>query len=167
MVRLDSSITTLLTNLNRTSERLNALLDEDTRREFKQTLADLRVVSQTLGARSGTIDSGLANAARTLDNTARFSGDLPQLVERMQKSADGFDRMTKEIARAGNGANATLAGARADLQQATAETLPEVRQLLSELRELTGSLRRFSEQLEQNPNLLLFGKPAPERGPGE
>jgi phospholipid/cholesterol/gamma-HCH transport system substrate-binding protein len=167
MVRLDSSITTLLTNVNRTSERLNALLDEDTRREFKQTLADLRVVSRTLAARSSTIDSSLANAARTLDNTARFSADLPRLVERIQKSADGFDRMTKDIAGAGSGANATLAGARADLQQATAETLPDVRQLVAELRELTGSLRRFSEQLEQNPNLLLFGKPAPERGPGE
>jgi len=35
------------------------------------------------------------------------------------------------------------------------------------LRELTGSLRRFSGQLEQNPSQLLFGKPAPERGPGE
>ena len=167
MVRLDSSITTLLTNVNRTSERLNALLDEDTRREFKQTLADLRVVSRTLAARSSTIDSSLANAARTLDNTARFSADLPRLVERIQKSADGFDRMTKDIASAGSGANATLAGARGDLQQATAETLPDVRQLVAELRELTGSLRRFSEQLEQNPNLLLFGKPAPERGPGE
>ena len=167
MVRLDSSITTLLTNLNRTSERLNALLDDDTRREFKQTLADLRVVSRTLAARSSTIDSSLANAARTLDNSARFSGDLPRLLERIQKSADGFDRMTREIASAGSGANATLAGARADLQQATAETLPDVRQLVVELRELTGSLRRFSGQLEQNPSLLLFGKPAPERGPGE
>ena len=167
MVRLDSSITTLLTNLNRTSERLNALLDDDTRREFKQTLADLRVVSRTLAARSSTIDSSLANAARTLDNSARFSDDLPRLLERIQKSADGFDRMTREIASAGSGANATLAGARADLQQATAETLPDVRQLVVELRELTGSLRRFSGQLEQNPSLLLFGKPAPERGPGE
>ena len=167
MVRLDSSITTLLTNLNRTSERLNTLLDEDTRREFKQTLADLRVVSQTLAARYSTIDSSLANAARTLDNTARFSGDLPRLLERIQTSADRFDRMASDIARAGASVSADVAGARTDLRAATAETLPGVRQLVGELRELTGSLRRFSEQLEQNPSQLLFGKPAPERGPGE
>jgi phospholipid/cholesterol/gamma-HCH transport system substrate-binding protein len=174
MVRLENAVSTLLDNLNRTSENLNALLNEDNRREFKQTLADLQVVSRTLAARSADINSGLANAARTLNNTARVSAELPQLVERLQRSADGFDRMTGEITRAAqsasatlSGANATLAGTRADLQQATAETLPQVRQLVSELRELTGSLRRFSEQLEQNPSMLLFGKPPPERGPGE
>jgi phospholipid/cholesterol/gamma-HCH transport system substrate-binding protein len=174
MVRLDSAVTTLLTNLNRTSESLGALLDEDNRREFKQTLADLRILSRTLAARSKAIDSGLANAARTLDNAARFSDGLPRLVERMQESADGFDRMTSELARASrsasstlSGADATLAGVRADLRQVAAETLPEVRLLLSELRETTTSLRRFSEQVEQNPSLLLFGKAAPKPGPGE
>lgn len=167
MVRLDTAVTTLLTNVNRSSENLNALLDENTRREFKQTLADLRIVSRTLAARSATIDSGLSNAARTVDSAARVAGDLPRLLERMQKSADRFDRMAGDIARAGASVSADVAGARTDLRAATADTLPEVRQLVAELREATGSLRRFSEQLEQNPSQLLFGKPAPERGPGE
>ena len=167
MVRLDSAVTALLTNLNRSSESLNTLLDEDNRRALKQTLADLQVVSRTLAERSATIDAGLASAARTLDNSARLSGELPQLVERMQKSADGFDRMTGELARAGTSASATLAGARTDLQRASGATLPEVRVLASELREVTASLRRFSEQLEQNPSMLLYGKPASKPGPGE
>ncbi len=167
MMRLDSSITTLLTNLNRSSENLSALLDEENRRQFKQTLADLRIVSRTLATRAATIDAGLANAARTLDNSARLSGELPRLMERLQKSADGFDRMTGELARAGAGAGSTLAGTRADLREAGDEIVPEVRQLVSELREVTGSLRRFSIQLERNPGVLLYGKPAAKRGPGE
>ena len=167
MVRLDSSITALLTNLNRTGENVSALLDEDNRREFKQTLADLRILSHTLAARSAAIDSGLSSAARALDNAARVSGDLPRLLERMQKSANGFDRMASDIARAGASVSADVAGARTDLRQATDELVPEVRLLVSELRETTASLRRFSEQLEQNPGVLLYGKPAPRRGPGE
>ena len=167
MVRLDSSITALLTNLNRTGENVSALLDEDNRREFKQTLADLRILSHTLAARSAAIDSGLSSAARALDNAARVSGDLPRLLERMQKSANGFDRMASDIARAGASVRADVAGARTDLRQATDELVPEVRLLVSELRETTASLRRFSEQLEQNPGVLLYGKPAAKRGPGE
>jgi len=181
MVRLDSAITTLLTNLNRTSESLVELLDEGSRREIKQSLADLRILSRTLAARSATIDTGLSNTARILENTARFTDDLPRLVERMQKSADGFDRMNSQLARAGQSASATLAvadatltgagntlaGARADLREAGAEILPEIQLLLAELREVTASLRRISEQVEQNPRLLLFGKPAPRPGPGE
>ena len=110
--------------------------------------------------------TGLLSFARN-GNSARLSGELPQLVERMQKSADGFDRMTGELARAGTSASATLAGARTDLQRASGATLPEVHLLASELREVTASLRRFSEQLEQNPSMLLYGKPASKPGPGE
>jgi phospholipid/cholesterol/gamma-HCH transport system substrate-binding protein len=167
MVRLDNAVNSLLTNANRSSENLNALMDEDNRRAFKQTLAELQVLARTLAARSAVIDSSLLNAARTLDNTARLSVDLPRLVERMQSSADGFDRMTGEIARAGSAANATLAGTRADLRDAADDIVPEVRLLVSELRDAAGSLRRFSEQLEQNPSVLLFGKPAAKPGPGE
>jgi len=167
MVRLDSAITALLINVNRTSESMSALLDADNRREFKQTLAELRILTHTLAARSTAIDAGVVNAARTLDNTARFSSELPRLVERVQASADGFDRMTGAIARAGGDATATLAGTRADLRETADEVVPEVRLLVSELREATGSLRRFSEQLERNPGSLLFGNPAPKPGPGE
>jgi len=160
MVRLDNAVTALLTNVNRTSEGMNVLMDEDNRRAFKQTLAELRVLSQTLAARSAAIDSSLLNTARTMENTARVSGDLPRLVERIQHSADGFDRMSGDVAQAGS-------GVRSDLRQATGEILSEVRLLASELREVTGSLRRFSEQLEQNPSMLLYGKAADRPGPGE
>jgi len=45
--------------------------------------------------------------------------------------------------------------------------LPEAHQLVIELRDLTGSLQRFSDDLEKNPSMLLYGKPAATRGPGE
>ncbi|MDP1709006.1 MAG: MlaD family protein [Gammaproteobacteria bacterium] len=167
MTRLDSALTALLTNLNRTSENLNALMDEDNRRAVKTTLADLRVLSSTLAARSAAIDSTLTNAARTLENTARLSEELPQLAQRVQRSADAFDRMASEVARAGTSASGVFDGARTDVQQFTGGTLPEMHQLVTELRDLTGSLRRFSDQLEQNPSTLLYGKPAGKRGPGE
>jgi phospholipid/cholesterol/gamma-HCH transport system substrate-binding protein len=149
MVRLDSAITSLLTNLNRSSESLNALMDEGNRRAIKHALADL--------------ESSLGNTARTMENTARLSGELPQLALRMQRSADAFDHMTSELAHAATSASGTLDGA----QQFTSTTLPELHQLVLELRVLTGSLRRLSGELEQNPSALLYGKPAAKRGPGE
>jgi phospholipid/cholesterol/gamma-HCH transport system substrate-binding protein len=149
MVRLDSAITSLLTNLNRSSESLNALMDEGNRRAIKHALADL--------------ESSLGNTARTMENTARLSGELPQLAQRMQHSADAFDHMTSELAHAATSASGTLDGA----QQFTSTTLPELHQLVLELRVLTGSLRRLSGELEQNPSALLYGKPAAKRGPGE
>jgi len=103
------------------------------------------------------LDASLIDAAQTLKNTARLSEDLPKLVQRLHRSADIFDNMSNELARAGNSASTKF----------TTETLPEARQLMTELRELTASLRRVSDQLEKNPSSLLYGKPATKRGPGE
>lgn len=161
--RLDSAITALLTNLNRASENFNALMDEDNRRAVKKTLADIEVLSRTLAARSAVIDTSLTNAARTMENTARLSNELPQLAQRVQRSADAFDHMANELARAGASASRVLDGT----QQFTNETLPEVHQLVIELRGLTSSLQRVSGELEKNPSTLLYGKPAAKRGPGE
>jgi phospholipid/cholesterol/gamma-HCH transport system substrate-binding protein len=163
MTRLDISVTALLANLNRTSENINALLDDDNRRAIKNTLADIEILSHTLAAKQTTIDSGLDNAARTFENTARLSGELPQLAERIRHSADSFDHMSDEVKRAGASTRATMDSA----QQFTSETLPEIHQLVLELRDLTGSLRRLGGELEQNPAALLHGKAAGNKGPGE
>ena len=163
MTRLDSAVTVLLTNLNRTSENLNAVLDEDNRRVVKNTLADLAVLSRTLAARSGTIDDSLADAAHTLKNASRLSDELPQLIQRVQRSADAFDRMSDGLTRASARASSMLDSA----QQFSTSTLPEAHQLVLELRDLTASLRQVSDQLEQDPGVLLRGKPLAKPGPGE
>lgn len=167
MARLDNAVTTLLTNLNETSENFNALIDKDSRSALKQTLADLQTVSRTLATRSATIDEGLANAARTMANAEHVTADLPRLIGRIERTADALDRMSGEVTRAGTNANAAIDGARAEARQFAGETIPEFQLLVGELRELTRSLKHASEQLEHNPSALLFGAPARKSGPGE
>lgn len=103
------------------------------------------------------LDASLIDIGHTFKNAAGLSDELPQLVRRIQHSADVFDNMSNELARAGNEASVKF----------TSETLPEVHQLVVELRDVTASLRRVSGQLERNPSVLLYGKPADKRGPGE
>lgn len=167
MMRLDNAVTTLLANLNQSSESVNALLDEKNRAAFKGLLANLDALSRTLAARSAAIDSGVVNASKTLENTARVSAELPQLVARIRESADAFDRMANEGTRAGASASSALESVRAEARQFGGETLPEARALLAELRELSASLRNLSEQIERNPSMLIRGKPASKPGPGE
>jgi phospholipid/cholesterol/gamma-HCH transport system substrate-binding protein len=145
LARLDTAVSMLLTNLNQTSENLNAVLDADNRRAVKKTLADLARLADTLAGHSAQIDSALADTARTMQNTARISDQLAQ------------------FAQPGGGMGSTLQSTR----QFTSETLPEIQQLVIQLRDLTGSLQRVSNEIEQNPSVLLYGKPSAKRGPGE
>jgi phospholipid/cholesterol/gamma-HCH transport system substrate-binding protein len=167
MNRLETSLTALMASVNRTSDSLNATLDEENRRALRKTLADLEVLSRTLAARSATIDSGLASAAKTMENTARFTDQLPRLLLRVERSADAFDRMANQVGGAGTNASGVLDSTRTDVQRFTSETLPEVHELVADLRDLTATLRRVSGELEKDPSALLYGKPPMKRGPGE
>jgi phospholipid/cholesterol/gamma-HCH transport system substrate-binding protein len=105
----------------------------------------------------GRLDASLIDAATALKNTARMTEDIPQLIQHIQRSVDSFDRMSNDLASASTNVSTKLTG----------ETLPEVRLLVMELREAIASFQRVSDQLEQNPSVLLYGKPAAKRGPGE
>ncbi len=100
-------------------------------------------------------------------NTARATGELPQLAQRVQRSADAFDRMTTQLGSVGTSASDALAATRTDIRQFTTETLPEVRELVAELRAATATLQRAVENVERNPGLLLAPAPRPKPGPGE
>jgi len=167
LTRFETAVTVLIDDLTHAAENVNALLNEDNRRAIAKTLADAETLSRTLAARSSTIDSGLTNAARTMENTARLTSELPRLVQRIEGSADALDRMADAVGHAGASATATLDSTRADMQQFTGEGLPEVRQLVAELRDLTSTLRRISGDLDRNPSMLLYGRPPAKRGPGE
>jgi phospholipid/cholesterol/gamma-HCH transport system substrate-binding protein len=167
LARLDTAVTTLIDSVTRSSESVNALLDEGNRAALKEALASLALVSRTLAARSAAIDAGVAASARTMENTARLTGEMAGLAERIGRSAEAFERMSNEGTRAAASAASAVEGARADLRQATRETIPETRQLIVELRDLTTSLRRFSDQLERNPAMLVHGKGETKKGPGE
>ncbi len=171
MVRLDATLTALLANLSRTSESLNALMDNDNRLAFKRTLADVETLTRTMAARSTAIDGGLVNASRALDNAARVAAqlntDVPRIMERLQRSAETFDKMSDEVKLAGSNVTRFSQDARDDVRRFTTEVLPQVQLLLNEANRLAGSLQRIAEDVEQNPSVLLRGKPAPKKGPGE
>jgi len=166
MHRLDTEVSGLLASLNRSSESLNALLTQDNRRALGETLAHLEVLSRTLAARARTVDAAVASTAKTMENAARLTAELPQLVERMQRTAEAIERMANQGAQAGASTAAAMEGVRAEARQ-FGEILPEAQGLIAELRELSASLKRFSGELEANPAVLIHGRPAAKPGPGE
>ena len=165
--RLENVLTTVLTKLDSTSNSINAILSDENRAAFKSALADIASVSHTLAARKGTLDAGIANAARTFDNGARATAQLGPVIERVGRSAAAVERLGNEAALASVNAGKTVDSVGADVSRFSAETLPELQRLMGELNLLSTSLRRLSEQTERHPNSLVFGRrPVPD-GPGE
>lgn len=165
--RLENVLTTVLAKLDSTSTHIDAILSKENQVAFSSALADIATVARTFAARKDSIDAGIANAARTLDNTARISAQAAPVIERIGRSAEAIEKMGNEVAQTSATAGKTVNSVGADVKRFGAETLPELERLLGELTVLSASLRRLSEQTERDPRGLLFGrKPVPD-GPGE
>jgi phospholipid/cholesterol/gamma-HCH transport system substrate-binding protein len=165
--RLENVLTTVLAKLDSTSSNINAVLSDENRAAFKSTLADIAAVAHTIAARKGTLDAGIASAARTFDNSARVTAQFGPVIDRIGRSADAVEKMGNEAALASASAGKTVDAVGADVKRFTAETLPEVERLLGEMNVLAASLRRLSEKLERGPGGLLFGRTQVAPGPGE
>ena len=167
----DQSLTKLLKNLNAFTENAMALMTEENRVRLERTLADLSTISSTLAGQSASINHALETASESMDNlailTSTINEEIPPLLNRISKSAVAVKQVTEELARTGQTVEMVVQDSRPDIERFTGETLGETGLLIAELRELTSTLQRVVQQVEQNPDSLVFGRTAPVRGPGE
>ena len=167
LARLDTGVSTLLTNLNRTSENLNRLLDDKNQRMLSQTLTDLAALSRQLASRRETLNAMLTNAGRAAENSARASSELTDLIGRMSRRAYAIEKMAAEVGRAGIGTRQAAESMGSDMHRFTGAALPELQRLLTDMQGLTASARRVIDELERNPEMLVRGKDLQPPGPGE
>lgn len=165
--RLENVLTTALEKLDHLSTNIDSILSDRNQAALSSMLVDLSTVAHVLAARKDMIDSGIAGAAQTFDNTARATAQLGPVIARVGRGADAVERMGDAATLASASADRTLATVNADVQRFDAQTLPQLQRLLGELDALSASLRRLSEQAQRNPSQFLLGRsPVPE-GPGE
>lgn len=165
--RLENVLSAVLGKLDSTSSNLNSILSDENRAAFKSALADIAAVARTISANRQAIDSGIAGAARTFDNSARATEQLDREIERIGRSAVALEKMGEAVARTSDAAGNTVEAVSVDLKRFTSETLPEFERLLGELGVLSASLRRLGEQTERNTAGILFGRQPLPDGPGE
>jgi phospholipid/cholesterol/gamma-HCH transport system substrate-binding protein len=165
--RLENVLTDVLAKIERTSSNIDALLSNENRAAVASALADIAAVAHTIAGRKGSIDAGLAGAQRTFEQTALASVQIAPTLDRISRGAEAVERLGNEAARASTSAARTVETVGADVQRMSTDTLPELQRLLGELSVLSNSLRRLSEQTEDNPRGLLFGRSPVADGPGE
>jgi phospholipid/cholesterol/gamma-HCH transport system substrate-binding protein len=92
----------------------------------------------------------LAHVEQTLGQTAPLAAELRGLVTTMQSLAQRVDGIAGDVG-----------------TELRTRTLPEVELLSQDMQRTNRQLQRVLEQIEQTPQSLLFGRPAPSAGPGE
>jgi phospholipid/cholesterol/gamma-HCH transport system substrate-binding protein len=161
-VPLDQAASTLMTSLNEIASSLKDLTDKESRASIRKTMVNLADLTGALKQREKELDKLFSSADRTLENTREATAKLPALFSRATETAAALENMAQQIARTGKSVDSLVAGSQQDVHQ----TLSEAGLLIAELRRLTETLQGLSQQVEQNPRSLLFGRRR-EPGPGE
>ncbi len=170
-VRLDETGTRLMVNLNQLLEDTRSLVDEESRAALKQILTDLATLTHTLAIQSKHLDEGIVSAAEAARNLAKLTRSLnerlPALMEALEQSLLALRDTTEDISLTSRAVGEIVDEARPNIEQFSRQTLAETGLLIAELRELTASLNRVAQQLEAEPESLIFGRQPPPPGPGE
>ena len=188
LVRLDQAVTTIIDQLTDTAKhvdqvatRIEVLLDDENQAAIAATLVNVEDITGSFAERAQDLETVMAEVNRILANTASASEDFPELIEQgrrvlttadeallgVNQAAAGIDTAAETFDRTALTAEEVMVGARRDLAAFTHNTPAQIELLVNELQQVSESFRRLSLDLERDPNMLLFGRPEPEPGPGE
>lgn len=159
---LDQAASALMTSLNEIAASLKDLTDKGSRDSTRKTLVNLAELTGALIQREKALDKLFLSTGRTLENTQEATAKLPALIARVTETAAALENMAQQFARTGKSVDSLVAGSQLDVHQ----SLAQADLLIAETRQLTERLQRLTQQVEQNPRSLLFGRRA-EPGPGE
>lgn len=162
MDNLVDQASALMAQMRQVSERTNALLSEQNVRRIGQTLANVETASAGLSAslkdlpqvmaalKQALNEENMKRLGRTLANLEKVSGEAAPLVASLQGVTQKLDAL---LAESGG--------------EITQTTLPRLNVLLQELAASSRQMSRLLDQIEESPNMLIFGREARRPGPGE
>ena len=165
--RLDTALRVAMTTLDKASERLLVILNEDNAHAIGGILANTQQITGNLAAQSERLAGAIGNLERMAASGARASEALPQLAPRVAAVLDRTDQLLTTLQRTGEEVGTTARDSRRQLEYTAGVLLPQVERLVDDLGGAAGSLGDLGARLNANPQMLLLGPPRREPGPGE
>lgn len=172
--RVTDSSEVLLTRLGALAGQLGGWLSDDNRWQVTQALSAFESAAQnvsalTQGARPGVkaVPELAGKASATLGNADQLMADMRGLIAGLNQRVEALDRVAKSAERI-DGSIRQAAQAAADLGAgASRDTLPKLNVLLDDVARATRGMERMIEDLNANPQSLVFGRASATPGPGE
>lgn len=162
--QIDSVLKEVSTNINDVSTRLNEILNKENTTNVKKSLDNVQKFTQTLADQSDAISAGLKNSDIMLRNLAKVSQDLPSVIQELKVS---INKLTGEVGRAGAQVSSTMAAGKIAIDKVSQQALPSAVILLGHLNKIASNLENVSQQMRQNPAVIIRGTTSPTNGPGE
>lgn len=162
MDTLSDNAAELMTQLREVATRTTVLLSEQNVTRISKTLDNvekataglndsMKELPQVLASiRQALSEENLKKIGKTLENMEKASGDVGPLIANLQGVSKKIDGLLDDTG--------------GEISQTT---LPRLNILLQELSVNSRQMSRLLEQIEESPNMLVFGREPRRPGPGE
>ncbi|MDR3501233.1 MAG: MlaD family protein [Legionella sp.] len=165
--QLDNLLKEVSESINNVSTQAKHIFNEKNARHVSRILHNVEKLTHVVAANSQHIDDSIKNADVFLTNIAKSSKEFPQLLRELQTGVSKFKTMADSLSHAGTSVSSTMGSGRNTLEKLSQETLAPASTLLHRLNAISVNLEKLSNEIRQNPSVVIRGSSAPKPGPGE
>lgn len=162
--QLDSVLKEVSENVNSVSLKLKEVFDKENIQNLKQILDNLESFSSTIAQNNSAITQGMQNSNILLHNMADASKSFPEVISDLKRS---INQLTGQISQAGESVSQAMKAGKVTIDKINETALPSAISLLQHLNNTAVNLEKTSNQLRQNPSIIIRGTSPPRPGPGE
>ena len=140
-------------SVNHISDQINSVFTTKNTKNITRTLHHIEAITRIFEKDSSSIDQSLR--------------DLPHLVDALEGSAIRVDVMARDVSIASKQFTQTMQSGKNTIEQLSQQTLPAVSLLIKRLDTISANIQALTNQLRQNPAVVVRGITPPAPGPGE
>lgn len=140
-------------NIDELSQNIKQIFDKENSAHIKQSLDNLEKITAVIEHNSDNLNTSLQS--------------LPQLIQNLKSSVVQFNKMSSEVAAAGNQLSDTMRAGRNSIDKISQQAIPPAVLLLRRLDAIAVNLEKMTAQMRQNPAVIIRGSAPSKTGPGE
>jgi len=165
--QLDKVLKDVSVNVNDVSKEVKKIFDDENAKNIAKTLHNLSVLSDVVARNKSNIDASFKDAHLLLKNVAKASRDLPGITKELHVSIKKINRMATQMADAAGKVSNTMDSGKLTIDKISQQTIPPIVNLVNQLNSIAANIEIISQQMRQNPSVIIRGVSPPKPGPGE
>lgn len=165
--QLDSLLKEVAEGVSRVSDEAQKIFNTENALYIKHSLANMEQISKVIADNSSNINQSLHNTDIFFSNMAKVSKDFPQILKELKVGVTRFNVLATDLSHAGKNVSKTMVSGKNALDKISIQALPSTVTLIHRLNNISANLEKISNEMRQNPSVIIRGTAPPKSGPGE
>ena len=167
LMQLSEVLPEVTKNMQMVGESIGKLLNKRNRQAIGKSLQNMAAFTQSLKENTKNLNASMTALQETLNNTAKASKTFPDVVKQLNGSLVEIQGATKNLSQASISVNKVLQQGQVSIANFSNQVMPQAQQALLNFNDTLSNLKGITDELQQNPAMLIRGKQPPAPGPGE